>query len=117
VNTISITGRLTRDPDLRTTPQGTPVGTLRIASPRARKRNEVDYFDVTAWSGLAEICVEHLAKGRLVHVAGRVEYREWEDDETGKRRHDYDVIAENIEFLGGRSNGSEQRDEAEPASA
>jgi single-strand DNA-binding protein len=111
VNSISITGRLTRDPELRTTSNGTSVTTLRIASPRARRRDDVDYFAVTAWSGLAENCAEHLEKGRLVHIVGRVEYREWTDAESGHKRHDYDVIAENVEFLGAKPSAS-QRDQS-----
>jgi single-strand DNA-binding protein len=120
VNSISITGRLTRDPELRTTPSGTAVTTLRIASPRARKRDEVDYFDVTAWSGLAESCAEHLEKGRLVHIVGRVEYREWTDAESGNKRHDYRVVAENVEFLGGKpgaSQGDQSPEQEEPQQA
>jgi single-strand DNA-binding protein len=105
VNRINLTGRLTRDPELRSTPNGTPVTTLRIASARARRRDEVDYFDVVAWSGLAENCVDHLEKGRLVSVDGRMQYREWVDPDTDKLRHDYDVIADDIEFLGPKPSG------------
>ncbi|HEY1357054.1 MAG TPA: single-stranded DNA-binding protein [Thermoleophilaceae bacterium] len=117
MNSISITGRLTRDPELRATPNGTSVTTLRIASPRARKRDEVDYFGVTAWSGLAESCAEHLEKGRLVHIVGRIEYREWNDPESGSKRHDYDVVAENVEFLGPKPSTGEGDQSPEPQQA
>jgi single-strand DNA-binding protein len=116
VNRINLTGRLTRDPELRSTPNGTSVTTLRIASMRARRRDEVDYFDVVAWSGLAENCVEHLGKGRLVSIDGRVQYREWVDPENDKRRHDYEVIADDIEFLDAKSSRSpESREPAQLA--
>ena len=113
MNRINLTGRLTRDPELRSTPNGTSVTTLRIASTRARRRDEVDYFDVVAWSALAENCVEHLGKGRLVSIDGRMRYREWVDPDTDKRRHDYEVIADDIEFLDAKPSRSPES--AEPA--
>lgn len=101
MNITSITGRLTHDPELRATADGTKLSTLRIASARARTRDVTDFFDVTVWRGLAETCAEHLEKGRLVHVVGEMQYREWKDDD-GNHRRAYEVQADNVQFLGGR---------------
>ena len=98
MNTISLTGGLTRDPELRSTPAGKSVCDMRVAVTRSRNRDQSDYFDVVAWEGLADICAEHLTKGRQIAVTGRINYREWQAEDSTKR-HDYSVIAENIDFL------------------
>ena len=98
MNTIQLTGGLTRDPELRTTPSGKTVCDMRLAVTRPRSRDRTDYFDLIAWEGLGETCATHLEKGRQVAVAGRVEYREWEA-EDGTKRHAYSVVADQIDFL------------------
>ena len=71
---------------------------------------------MVAWSGLAENCVDHLEKGRLVSIDGRMQYRAWVDPDTDKRRHDYEVIADDIEFLDAKSSRSpESREPAQLA--
>jgi len=98
VNTISLTGGLTRDPELRTTPTGKSVCDMRLAVTRHRSRDKSDYIDVVAWEGLGESCAAHLEKGRQIAVTGRVEHREWEADD-GARRSAHSVIADQVDFL------------------
>ncbi len=98
MNTIQLTGGLTRDPELKTTPNDKSVCDIRLAVTRPRNRDKSDYFDVAAWEGLAETCAAHLTKGRQIAVSGRMEYREWEA-EDGTKRHAYSVVADQIDFL------------------
>jgi single-strand DNA-binding protein len=110
INRVVLTGNLTRDPELRTTPSGMSVCSLRIACNTRRKDgsgNWVDkpnYFDVTVWGAQGENCAQYLAKGRPLAVDGRLEWREWEDKE-GHKRQSVDIIADSVQFLGSREAG------------
>ena len=102
LNSILLEGNLVRDPDLRYTPQGSPVCSLTVACNRYFKQNEelkeeVSYFDVTTWNRLAEVCKEYLTKGRGVRVVGRLKQDRWQDSE-GKTRSKVLVVAEHVEF-------------------
>ena len=107
INVVVITGNLTRDPELRSTPGGTSVCKLRVAVNSRRKDqsgNWVDkpnYFDVTVWGAQGENCANYLSKGRPVAIEGRLDWREWEDKEGGKRQS-VEVIANSVQFLGSR---------------
>jgi single-strand DNA-binding protein len=107
INVVVITGNLTRDPELRSTPGGTSVCKLRVAVNSRRKDqsgNWVDkpnYFDVTVWGAQGENCSNYLSKGRPVAVEGRLDWREWEDKEGGKRQS-VEIIANSVQFLGSR---------------
>lgn len=98
MNRIQLTGGLTRDPELKSTPNDKSVCEMRLAVTRPRSRDKTDYFDVVAWEGLGDTCAAHLAKGRQIAVSGRIEYREWEADD-GTKRHAYSVVADEIDFL------------------
>jgi len=96
-------GNLTREPELRYTPQGTPVCRFGIAmNRRYQGKNglvtEVTYINVSAWSKLAEVCARYLHKGSRVAVVGAIRSSSWESKE-GERRVSYEVRAENIQFL------------------
>ena len=91
INSVVLVGNLTRDPELRHTPSGTAVTTLRIAVNDRVKRGEewqdaAYYFDVTVWGRDAENCAQYLAKGRPVGVQGKLTWREW-DAQDGTKRH------------------------------
>jgi single-strand DNA-binding protein len=110
INRVVLVGNLTRDPELRHTPSGTSVCSLRLAV-NTRRRDESgqwtdkpNYFDVTVWGGQAESCAQFLAKGRPVGIDGRLEWREW-DAQDGSKRQAVEVIAENVQFLGSRDAG------------
>lgn len=100
MNSLTIIGNLTRDPELRTTPQGKQVCSLDVAVNRRKKiegQPEADYFRVNAWNGLAESCAKFLQKGKKVAVTGSVSLSKREHD--GKFYASMEVFAEEVEFL------------------
>ncbi len=111
MNSVNLTGRLTRDPEMRATAGGEDVCAMRLAVDGPEER-QTTFVDVTAFGALARNCGEYLAQGRAVAVAGRLAYSEWEDSE-GRRRSKHEVIARQIDFLAG---GRAETDEA-PQSA
>jgi single-strand DNA-binding protein len=112
INRVTITGNLTRDPELRTlSGSGTSVCSLRVACNGRRKNNDTgqwedqpNYFDVTVWGAQGENCARFLSKGRPVAIDGRLRWREWTTDDQQKRQA-VDIIAETVQFLGGREDG------------
>lgn len=111
INSVTLTGNLTKDPELRHTPSGVAVTTLRIAVNESFKdsttgewRERGNFFDVVVWGGQAEACAEYLAKGRPIALQGRLQWREWETQDGGKRQT-VEVVANQVQFLGSRENG------------
>jgi single-strand DNA-binding protein len=99
LNRIIAIGRLTKKPELRTTPQGTAVSTFTIAVDRNFGENrETDFIPVVVWKGLAESCVKHLDKGKLVGVDGRLQIRTYEDSK-GEKRTVAEIVATDVQFL------------------
>ena len=112
INVVAITGNLTKDPELRTTPSGTSVCKLRVAVNSRRKDgasgewiDKPNYFDVTVWGAQGENCANYLSKGRPVAVEGRLDWREWESQE-GQKRQAVEIIANSVQFLGSRGDNS-----------
>lgn len=108
LNRVFLIGRLTRDPELRYTPSGTPVSDLRIATTRSyrpsggddsERREEVLYVDVTVWNRTAENCCQYLTKGSSIHVEGHLKMDTWEDKNTGEKRSKVGVVADAVQFL------------------
>ncbi len=92
-------GRLTRDVELRYTKNGTAVANFALAVDRDySKDDEVDFFEITCWRKLAETCSEHIGKGRLVAVSGRLQQDRWQNKQ-GQNRSKVKVIAETVQFL------------------
>ena len=122
INRVVLVGNLTRDPELRHTPSGTPVCSLRVAVNTRRKDesgqwvDKPNYFDVTAWGQQGENCAQYLSKGRPVAVDGRLEWREW-DAQDGTKRQAVEIIADSVQFLGGRGEGGEGQPQFVPAGA
>jgi single-strand DNA-binding protein len=110
INSVVITGNLTKDPELRSTKGGTPVCGLRVAVNTRRKgaggewEEKPNFFDVTVWGAQGENCANYLSKGRPVAIQGRLEWREWETQEGGKRQA-VEIIADSVQFLGSRDGG------------
>jgi single-strand DNA-binding protein len=96
INKLVCTGRLTKDPELKTLPSGTNVCELRLAVDGMGRSREVGYINVSVFGNSAEAAAKYLSKGWLVAVDGRLEYGEWDSD--GTKRHDYSVVG-NVEFL------------------
>ncbi|USN96478.1 MAG: single-stranded DNA-binding protein [Candidatus Nomurabacteria bacterium] len=103
INQVILMGRLTRDPETRTTPSGKSVTSFSIAVDRQTQDDQADFFDVTAWEKLGELVSQYLSKGRRVLVQGRLRQDSWDDKETGKKRSRVDVVATDVTFLDGPS--------------
>ena len=122
INIVALVGNLTKDPELRHTPSGTAVTTLRVAVNDRVKRGEewtdaAYYFDVTVWGRTAENCAQYLAKGRPVGVHGKLTWREW-DAQDGSKRQSVEVVADNVQFLGSRGeDGGGQSQQFVPSGA
>jgi len=106
-NKVILIGNLTRDPEIRYTPQGTSVANFSLAVNRRYKagdetREEVSYFDVVVFGKQAETCGQYLNKGSMVLVDGRLQQRRWEG-EDGKKRSKVEVVGENVRFMPKRS--------------
>ena len=111
LNKIILMGRLTRDPELRTTQNGTKVASFALAVERDYKdqsgEKETDFIDVVAWRSTAEFVSKYFTKGRMAVVEGRLQIRDWTDKDGGKRRS-AEVVAENVYF------GDSKKSEAAP---
>ncbi|MBI4032981.1 MAG: single-stranded DNA-binding protein [Candidatus Blackburnbacteria bacterium] len=111
LNKVLLIGNLTRDPELRYTPQGTAVCSFGLATNRqwtteeGEKKEDVEFHTIVAWNRLAEICAEYLKKGSQSYVEGRLSTREWEGQD-GQKRRTTEVVANEVIFLGGRASQS-----------
>ncbi len=119
VNYIIIAGRLTQDPDLRYTPRGTAVCTMRVAVTRwfrdkdtGELKDESSFFNVIAWNKWAELSGERLKKGSAVLIEGQIRSRNWETP-TGEKRYTVEIIARRMQFLD-KVSSETQEEEAEP---
>lgn len=114
LNRVILIGRLTKDPELRYTPSGVAVTqfTLAVDRPFSSQggEREADFIPVVTWRQLAETCANYLRKGRLTAVEGRIQVRNYENNE-GKRVYVTEVIADNVRFLeSNRDNGGSRED-------
>jgi single-strand DNA-binding protein len=113
INRVVLVGNLTRDPELRHTGGGTPVCSLRVAVNSRRKdetgqwADKPNYFSVSVFGNQAESCAQFLAKGRPVGIDGRLDWREWQAQD-GSKREAVEIVAESVQFLGGRGDGDGQ---------
>ncbi|MPM92306.1 Single-stranded DNA-binding protein [bioreactor metagenome] len=109
LNRIILMGRLTRDPELRHTPQGAAVASFSLAVERDFKdkgtgEKTTDFIDVVAWRQTAEFVSRYFTKGRMAVAEGRLQIRDWTDKEGGKRRT-AEVVADNVYFADSRKDG------------
>jgi single-strand DNA-binding protein len=104
INQVILMGRLTRDPEQRTTTTGKTIASFSIAVDRGGQDDTADFFNVTAWEKLGELVVQYLAKGRRVLVQGRLRQDSWDDKETGKKQSRIEVVATDVTFLDGPSD-------------
>ena len=116
MNRVILMGRLTRDPEQRTTTSGKTVVSFSLAVDRVGQDDQADFFDVTAWEKLGDLVMQYLAKGRRVLVQGRLRQDSWDDKETGKKRSRIEVTATDVTFLDGPS-GSEGSSAPRPSQA
>lgn len=105
INQVILMGRLTRDPEQRTTTTGKTIASFSIAVDRGGQDDTADFFNVTAWEKLGELVMQYLAKGRRVLVQGRLRQDTWDDKETGKKQSRIEVVATDVTFLDGPNGG------------
>lgn len=105
INQVILMGRLTRDPEVRTTTSGKTITSFSIAVDRGGQEDAADFFDVTAWEKLGELVSQYLSKGRRCLVQGRLRQDSWDDKETGKKRTRIEVVASDVTFLDGPNDG------------
>lgn len=123
VNKVILVGRLGKDPDVRYTTEGTPVANFSVATDETftdragDKQTHTQWHRVVAWKRLAEICGEHLQKGRQVYIEGSLRSRKWQDREGGERTS-FEVVANRMVMLGPKagkqsaSNGADRNGRA-----
>lgn len=113
LNKVMIIGRLGRDPEMRYTPNGRPVTSFTVATPRSwttaegERREETEWFNVVAWGNLAEICKQRLRRGHQVYIEGRLQTRGWEDENGGKHFRT-ELVAQEMILLGGPRQEEEE---------
>ena len=105
INQVILMGRLTRDPELRTTTTGKSVVNFSLAVDKGGQDAGADFFEIVAWEKLAELVAQYLSKGRRCLVQGRLSQRQWEQD--GQKRSRIEVMANDVTFLDGPSGNSE----------
>ena len=104
LNKAMIIGRLTRDPEARTTPGGQSVCSFSLATnfvwsdQQGQKQERVEYHNIVAWRKLADICAQYLKKGAKIFIEGRLQTRSWED-QTGQKKYRTEIIADNMIML------------------
>lgn len=110
LNKVMIIGNLGRDPEMRYTPNGSPVTNFSVAVTRRWKtaegeqKEETEWFNVECWSKLAEIANQYLAKGKQVYIEGRLRTHSWEDQQTGEKKYRTQVVANEMVMLGQRGD-------------
>ena len=104
LNKVLLIGHLGRDPEMRYTPSGRPVTTFSIGTTRkwstseGERKTETEWFNVVAWSNLAEICNQYLERGSLVYIEGRLQNRQW-DDAEGHKHYATEIVANEMIML------------------
>ena len=110
INKVILVGNLGRDPEVRTTPSGQPVATLRLATTRkwkdrdGNRQEQTEWHDVVCWGRQAEVAGQYLTKGRQIYVEGRLQTRSWEDKTHGDKRYRTEVVCDNFQMLGSRGD-------------
>ena len=112
LNRVQLIGNLGKDPEIKYTPQGTPVAKLTIATNERFKdkagewQDRTEWHNVVLWQRLAEIAGEYLKKGGKVYIEGRLQTRSWDDKTSGQKKYMTEVVASDLILLGGRGEGS-----------
>lgn len=113
LNRVQLIGNLGKDPEIKYTPQGTPVAKLTIATNERFKdkagewQDRTEWHNVVLWQRLAEIAGEYLKKGGKVYIEGRLQTRSWDDKQTGQKKYMTEVVGSDLILLGGRGEGGE----------
>ncbi|MBQ6825521.1 MAG: single-stranded DNA-binding protein [Clostridia bacterium] len=117
-NLVVLTGRLTADPELKTTPNGTSVTTFSIAVDRRYRSGEerqTDFITIVAWRQTAEFVSKYFKKGSLIGIEGSIQTRRYQDKD-GNNRNVFEVVANNVQFVESKRDSAPVNNGAEPAS-
>ncbi len=104
MNIVAIMGRLTADPELRTTSSGTSVTSFTVAVDREFKKDETDFLNVVAWRQTADFITRYFRKGKMIAIVGSIQTRQYED-KNGNKRTATEIIAEKASFCGDKNEG------------
>lgn len=122
INKVILIGRLGRDPELKYTPNGTPVAKFSLATDEAFKdqsgelQKRTEWHNIVAWKRLAEICGEYLTKGKQVYIEGSIQSRQYQDKE-GNKRTSYEIVARQMTMLGSKTDSERSMPERPQAAA
>jgi single-strand DNA-binding protein len=121
INKVILVGRLGKDPEIRSTPNGTSVAKFTVATDEkftdrnGEKQERTEWHNITAWGKLGEICGQYLRKGKLVYIEGSIRTDSWDDKETGQKKYRTEVVANTMKMLdrrgdegGGGAGGGER---------
>jgi single-strand DNA-binding protein len=120
INKVILVGRLGKDPEIRSTPNGTSVAKFTVATDEkftdrnGEKQERTEWHNITAWGKLGEICGQYLRKGKLVYIEGSIRTDSWDDKETGQKKYRTEVVANTMKMLdrrgdeGGGGGGGER---------
>ena len=112
-NLVVLTGRLTADPELKTTPNGVSVTSFSIAVQRKQKNSngeyETDFINIVAWRQTAEFITKHFTKGSMIGIEGSIQTRQY-TDKNGNNRTAFEVVANNVQFVGAKEKSDENKD-------
>lgn len=110
MNSINLTGRLTKDPELKTTPVGVAVCTFSIAVDRPNVKDKTDFINIVAWRNTAEFIAKYFNKGNAIGITGVLTIREYEDKNKVKQRI-AEVVADNVSFIEGKKSADKPKRE------
>jgi len=110
INKVILVGRLGKDPEIRSTPQGTSVVKFTVATDEkftdraGEKQERTEWHNITAWGKLGEICGQYLRKGKLVYLEGSIRTDSWEDKESGQKKYRTEIVANTMKMLDRRGD-------------
>lgn len=120
LNKVMIIGRLTRDPESTTTPQGTPLAKFSVATSRVwkdqqgQKKEASEFHNCIAWRRLAEITSQYLKKGRQVYLEGHLQTTSWDDKNSGQKRYRTEIVVDNMIMLGSKGDNAPTNSQSQP---
>lgn len=123
LNKVMLIGRLTRDPEIRTTPNGAKVAAFGLATGFAwtdqsgQKKEQTEFHNVVLWRGLAGVAEQYLKKGSQVYIEGRLQTRSWDDKTSGQKKYRTEIVADSMIMLGRPGQGSSPQSTAPTAPA
>lgn len=111
INKVILVGRLGRDPEIRSTPQGNTVAKFTLATDErftdraGEKQERTEWHNIIAWGKLGEICGQYLKKGKLVYIEGSIRTDSWDDKESGQKKYRTEIVANTMKMLDRREEG------------